>query len=140
MRSRSLIQAPARRRWAGACWSCWSRTRPAEWASRGDAGGSAASAGAAPQRRRAPPRWRDATASGGPAAWAGRVPLGQLRDWLAGDGSWRVGSLVGRAEPAAPASYLGAAARAAARQREIDRLAAELAELDAQLSELDAEL
>src|SRR5262249_45177886 len=41
---------------------------------------------------------------------------------------------------AAPASYLGAAARAAARQREIDRLAAELAELDAQLSELDAEL
>lgn len=32
-------------------------------------------------------------------------------DWLAADGAWRLGGLTGRAAPAGPASYLGAAAR-----------------------------
>jgi uncharacterized protein (TIGR02680 family) len=61
-------------------------------------------------------------------------------DWLAADGSWGVGGLIGRADPAGSASYLGAAARAAAREREIARLQAELAELDARLTELDGRL
>jgi uncharacterized protein (TIGR02680 family) len=61
-------------------------------------------------------------------------------DWLAADGGWRVGGLTGRAEPAAPASYLGAAAREAARQREIERLEAEATALDSALAELDREL
>jgi uncharacterized protein (TIGR02680 family) len=61
-------------------------------------------------------------------------------DWLAADGSWRVGGLTGRAEPVGPAAHLGAAARAAAREREIARLQAELAELDARLAELDGRL
>lgn len=61
-------------------------------------------------------------------------------DWLAADGSWRVGGLTGRAEPAGPASYLGAAARAAARERDITRLQGELAELDARLAELDGRI
>jgi len=61
-------------------------------------------------------------------------------DWLAADGSWRVGGLTGRAESAGPASYLGAAARAAAREREIAGLKAELTGLEARLAELDARL
>jgi hypothetical protein len=42
--------------------------------------------------------------------------------------------------PAGPASYLGAAAREAARQREIGRLEAQVADLDARLGVLDQEL
>ncbi|AEF35266.1 conserved hypothetical protein [Mycolicibacter sinensis] len=70
-------------------------------------------------------------------AWHDTAPTDDDDDWLAADGSWRVGGLTGRAEPTGPASYLGAAARAAAREREIARLQGELAELDARLSELD---
>lgn len=72
--------------------------------------------------------------------WHEQVPADSCGDWFAADGSWRIGGLTGRAEPAAPASYLGAAAREAARQREIDRLETELAGLSMRLSEVDAEL
>ncbi len=58
-------------------------------------------------------------------------------DWVALDGGFRIGGLTGRAEPAGPASFLGAAARAAARQRELDRLRAELADVTAEIAELD---
>jgi len=61
-------------------------------------------------------------------------------DWLSADGSWRIGGLTGRAEPIGPASYLGAAARAAARQRSIERLGAQLEELDNQLSAIDGRI
>ena len=61
-------------------------------------------------------------------------------DWLAADGSWRLGGLTGRAEPVGPASYLGAAARAAARQRDITRLETELTDLNTKLAELDEQL
>jgi uncharacterized protein (TIGR02680 family) len=61
-------------------------------------------------------------------------------DWLAADGTWRLGGLTGRAAPAGPASYLGAAAREAARQRDIRRLEAQVADLDARLGVLDQEL
>ena len=73
-------------------------------------------------------------------AWFEVSPTDEPGDWLAADGGWRVGGLTGRGEPAAPASYVGAAARAAARQREIERLEAEAAALDHQLAELDREL
>ncbi|MGH3898888.1 MAG: hypothetical protein ACRDTA_11685 [Pseudonocardiaceae bacterium] len=57
--------------------------------------------------------------------------------WLATDGTWRVGALTGRAEAVQPASYLGATAREAARQREITRLEIRLAELEALIETLD---
>lgn len=78
----------------------------------------------------------------GRIAWLDRPPADAADDgdWLTGDGAWRFGGLTGRAEPVGPASYLGAAARAAARQREITRLEAEVAGLSARLTELDAEL
>jgi uncharacterized protein (TIGR02680 family) len=71
--------------------------------------------------------------------WFDRAPADVTGDgdWLAADGAWRLGGL---AVPAGPASYLGAAAREAARQRELRRLEAELAELDTQLGVLDGEL
>lgn len=70
-------------------------------------------------------------------AWHDTAPAEDDGDWLAADGSWRVGGITGRAEPAGPASYLGAAARVAAREREILRLRGELAVLDARLTELN---
>ncbi|MGH3624016.1 MAG: SbcC/MukB-like Walker B domain-containing protein, partial [Sciscionella sp.] len=60
--------------------------------------------------------------------------------WLAEDGAWRLGPLTGHAEPAQPASYLGATAREAARQRRIEHLRSRLAELDALIDELDTAL
>jgi chromosome segregation ATPase len=72
--------------------------------------------------------------------WHDAVPADDGGDWLAADGSWRVGGLTGRAEPAGPASHLGAAARAAARERDIARLQGERGELDARLTELDGRL
>ncbi|TQJ02278.1 putative exonuclease SbcCD C subunit [Amycolatopsis cihanbeyliensis] len=72
--------------------------------------------------------------------WFDTRPDGAAGDWLAGDGGWRIGGLSGMAEPAGPASYVGAAAREAARQREIARLTAELSELDEQLEVLATEL
>ncbi|MBF6455522.1 TIGR02680 family protein [Nocardia cyriacigeorgica] len=60
--------------------------------------------------------------------------------WFAADGCWRVGALAGRADPAGPAAYIGAAAREAARARLIARLEFELAELDQLLSVLDNRL
>jgi uncharacterized protein (TIGR02680 family) len=61
-------------------------------------------------------------------------------DRLAADGSWRVGGLLGRAEPSGPASYLGAAAREAARERERTRLEAERSEVAGRIAVLDREL
>ena len=58
------------------------------------------------------------------------------RAWLGADGSWRLGPLSGRALPHGPASYLGATARQAARQRRIDELRALLGELDERLGRL----
>jgi hypothetical protein len=46
--------------------------------------------------------------------WHDTAASAETGDWLAADGCWRVGGLVGRAELPAPASYLGAAAREAA--------------------------
>lgn len=60
--------------------------------------------------------------------------------WLAADGTWRLGPLTGRTEPVRPASYLGAAAREAARQREIQQITEHLTELAAKLAELDDKL
>ncbi|MER6993763.1 TIGR02680 family protein [Saccharopolyspora hirsuta] len=60
--------------------------------------------------------------------------------WLAADGTWRCAALTGRAEIRQPASYLGATAREAARQREIQRLREKLAELDASLSAVEARI
>jgi uncharacterized protein (TIGR02680 family) len=66
--------------------------------------------------------------------------------WLAGDGSWSAGSLTGRAAPAHEASYLGAAAREAARtraiaaaQEQLRRVAADLALLESELAVLTGE-
>lgn len=72
--------------------------------------------------------------------WHDTAPADDGGDWLAADGSWRVGGLTGRAEAVRPASYLGAAARAGAREREIARLQAELAEFDTRLTKLDGQL
>ncbi|MEV5717456.1 TIGR02680 family protein [Amycolatopsis mediterranei] len=68
--------------------------------------------------------------------WFDTRPDQASGDWLAADGSWRVGGLTGRAEAEHSASYLGTAAREAARQREIARLSAELSQLDEQLAGL----
>lgn len=62
------------------------------------------------------------------------------RCWLAADGHWRLGELSGRVEPATVASYLGATAREAARQRRIAALTAELDTLDDAIAQLDQEL
>lgn len=69
--------------------------------------------------------------------WREEASVEEPGDWLAADGSWRVGGLIGRADAASPASFLGAAARAAARERLIDRLTAEIADLDNQLEIFD---
>ncbi|WP_109529930.1 MULTISPECIES: TIGR02680 family protein [Nocardia] len=69
--------------------------------------------------------WR---ATGAPA------PAG---DWLGVDGCWQVGGLTGRAEAAGPATYVGTAAREAARARRIAALLAEQEELVRRLSSLD---
>jgi hypothetical protein len=79
----------------------------------------------------------------GRVAWLDHPPSDGDRarfDWLARDGSWQVGRLTGHAGPAGPASFLGAAARAAARERAIGRLEAELDALQAGLDEIDDEL
>lgn len=64
--------------------------------------------------------------------WLPTAPsgAGTAATWLAADGAWRWASLTGRATPSQPASYLGATAREAARQRAISRLRARLGELD----------
>ncbi|TDK84580.1 TIGR02680 family protein [Mycolicibacterium mucogenicum] len=72
--------------------------------------------------------------------WCDAGADGDAGDWLAADGSWRIGELTGRAEPIGPVSYLGAAARAAARQRRIEQLTADLTALAAELSEIDERL
>ena len=56
--------------------------------------------------------------------------------WIGSDGTWRLGPLSGRALPTGPASYLGATARQAARQRRIDELRARLAELTEKINAL----
>ena len=61
-------------------------------------------------------------------------------DCLAADGSWRIGGLTGRAEPSAPASFLGAAAREAARERERARLEVERAMTTQRIAVLDREI
>ncbi|MQY20109.1 TIGR02680 family protein [Nocardia macrotermitis] len=61
-------------------------------------------------------------------------------DRFAADGSWRLGGVAGRAEPAGPAAYLGAAAREAEKARRIAVLETELQELLARLSELDEQI
>lgn len=63
-----------------------------------------------------------------------------MNAWLAADGTWRLGPLTGRVESVRPASYLGAAAREAARQREIHQITERLTELAAEIAELDEEL
>jgi uncharacterized protein (TIGR02680 family) len=60
--------------------------------------------------------------------------------WLAGDGTWRLGPLTGRAEPVQSASYLGATAREAARQRAIEQLESRLRELATRIGSLDGPL
>ncbi|NNH72798.1 TIGR02680 family protein [Nocardia uniformis] len=62
------------------------------------------------------------------------------RDWLAADGSWRVGGLAGRAEAAGPAAYLGTAAREAARVRLIATLEAEQVEVESHVADIDRQL
>lgn len=69
--------------------------------------------------------------------WCDTGADGNADDWLAADGSWRIGGLTGRAEPIGPVSYLGAAARAAARQRRIEALTAELTGLADELLAID---
>lgn len=59
------------------------------------------------------------------------------RAWLTRDGSWRLGVLGGRAAPNAPASYLGATARADAHRREIESLGTQIDGLSARIGELD---
>lgn len=76
----------------------------------------------------------------GAVGWFQSSPLDEPGDWLAADGGWRVGGLTGRGVPVGPASYVGAAAREAARQREIERLEAEAAGLDGEVSVLDRDL
>jgi uncharacterized protein (TIGR02680 family) len=85
-------------------------------------------------------------------AGIGWLPMAPSSDdsaqtWLAADGSWRWASLSGRAEPSQPASYLGATAREAARQRRIagieerlGELAVLIASVNEQIEETTAEL
>ncbi|GJF32616.1 TIGR02680 family protein [Kitasatospora sp. NE20-6] len=60
-------------------------------------------------------------------------------DWIATDGSWRIGPAHGRTTASEPA-YIGAAAREAERQRRLRPLDEQLAELDALLLDLDERL
>jgi uncharacterized protein (TIGR02680 family) len=60
--------------------------------------------------------------------------------WLAADGHWRIGQLRGRVEPAAPASYIGATAREAARQRRITAIEHEQHLLRAAMADIDAKI
>ncbi|SDF97468.1 TIGR02680 family protein [Lentzea fradiae] len=73
--------------------------------------------------------------------WYGSRPGGdEAGTWLAADGTWRCAALTGRVEVARPASYLGATAREAARQREIIRLRTRLAALEESRSEIEARI
>ncbi|MFE9575928.1 TIGR02680 family protein [Nocardia sp. NPDC006044] len=72
--------------------------------------------------------------------WYAHRPDEVSGDWLAADGSWRLGRLTGRAEPTGPAAFVGAAAREAARVRLIAHLEGELEELDRRLTLIDNEL
>jgi uncharacterized protein (TIGR02680 family) len=58
--------------------------------------------------------------------------------WVAADGTWRCATLIGRAQPARPASYLGATAREAARQRAVELLRTRLADLEASVTQAGA--
>ncbi|MFD4538063.1 TIGR02680 family protein [Kitasatospora sp. NPDC058397] len=60
-------------------------------------------------------------------------------DWIATDGSWRIGPAHGRTAVSEPA-YIGAAAREAERQRRLRVLDEQIAELDAMLLDLDERL
>ncbi|WP_327074084.1 TIGR02680 family protein [Kitasatospora purpeofusca] len=60
-------------------------------------------------------------------------------DWIACDGSWRIGPAQGRTTVAQPA-YIGAAARAAERQRRISLFDQGIAEVDELLQQLGAHL
>lgn len=57
--------------------------------------------------------------------------------WLAADGTWGWASLTGRTQPSQPASYLGATAREAAKQRAISRIRIRMGELNALIASLD---
>jgi hypothetical protein len=72
--------------------------------------------------------------------WFPSVPVDDRGSWLAADGHWQVGRLRGRVEPAGPASYLGATAREAARQRRIAQLEQELERLEALLRHIDGQI
>lgn len=61
-------------------------------------------------------------------------------DWLGDDGRWQVGGLIGRADAAGPARFVGAAAREAERARRIAALEAERDDLARQLSQIDARI
>lgn len=71
--------------------------------------------------------------------WLPTAPAGDgtAHSWLAADGTWRWASLTGRATPSQAASYLGATAREAARQRAISRLRTRLAELDVLIASIN---
>lgn len=72
--------------------------------------------------------------------FADRASAPEDGSWLSRDGCWSVGSLTGRAAPAQSASYLGIAAREAARLRAIDAAGAELHRVDEDLTLIEAEL
>ncbi|MFD7160929.1 hypothetical protein ACFV9C_40530 [Kribbella sp. NPDC059898] len=59
--------------------------------------------------------------------------------WVSQDGHWRVGPLTGRTAPVQSASFLGAAARAAARRRALDLCEQKLAQLAESLEQLAAD-
>ena len=69
--------------------------------------------------------------------WYSAVPVNDEGSWIAADGHWHVGQLRGRVAPAGPASYLGATAREAARQRRIAALEQELERLGIEIAKLD---
>lgn len=76
----------------------------------------------------------------GSLGWFPSPPADDHGSWLAADGHWKVGQLHGRVEPARPASYLGATAREAARQRRIAELEQELARLTEELRHIDGQI
>lgn len=71
--------------------------------------------------------------------WLPTAPSGDggAHTWLAADGTWRWASLTGRAQPSQPASYLGATAREAAKQRAISQLRTRLDELNVLIASID---
>ncbi|MFC3451385.1 TIGR02680 family protein [Amycolatopsis speibonae] len=68
------------------------------------------------------------------------APADTAGTWLAADGTWQCAALTGRTEATQPASYLGATAREAARQREIVRLRTRLGDLDSAITEIEDQL